>query len=143
MKCPRCEKQELASREVASKGVTLDVCPSCQGVWFDRGELEQALPEAAAGLTIPEDAEPGGGECPRCWGTMCTFIYPGTYVQVDMCRRCSGVWLDVGEIREIRVVRKAMGDAPPSKDPDGIGGIRGGLLRFIDSAFASFKQSGR
>ena len=36
MKCPRCGAT-LGHR--AYKGVSLDSCPSCHGVWLDAGEL--------------------------------------------------------------------------------------------------------
>lgn len=38
--CPRC-KAEMESREYARcSQVLIDVCPSCHGIWLDRGELE-------------------------------------------------------------------------------------------------------
>jgi uncharacterized protein len=37
MRCPKCGVQ-LAT--VQHHGVTVDECPSCQGMWLDRGELE-------------------------------------------------------------------------------------------------------
>jgi len=140
MKCPRCDKQPLVPRQVKDKDVTVAMCPKCKGLWFDRGELERAVPGAVEGLTVPEDAERGSGECPRCWGTLYRFLYPGTYVQVDMCGRCSGLWLDAGEIQEIHVVRKAMKGSTCSKDRKGVGGS---LLRFLGSAFGSSDPSKR
>jgi uncharacterized protein len=35
--CPRCGKR--MDQRVAY-GVTVDVCPNCEGVWLDKGELE-------------------------------------------------------------------------------------------------------
>lgn len=37
MKCPKCG---VDLKEVVHAQVALDVCPSCNGVWFDAGELE-------------------------------------------------------------------------------------------------------
>jgi rubrerythrin len=37
MRCPKCGTQ-LTS--VEHHGVTVEECPSCQGLWLDRGELE-------------------------------------------------------------------------------------------------------
>jgi Zn-finger nucleic acid-binding protein len=37
--CPRCQRAPL-SRHVVH-GVVLDRCPSCEGLWFDAGELEK------------------------------------------------------------------------------------------------------
>jgi Zn-finger nucleic acid-binding protein len=44
MNCPRCGSTSLDERE--RNGVTVDVCPSCRGVWLDRGELEKLLGHA-------------------------------------------------------------------------------------------------
>jgi Zn-finger nucleic acid-binding protein len=41
MICPRCQSAELA--ELDRDGVTIDRCPSCRGIWLDRGELEKLL----------------------------------------------------------------------------------------------------
>ncbi|MCR4419137.1 MAG: zf-TFIIB domain-containing protein [Clostridia bacterium] len=40
MKCPLCE---VTMKEVERRGVLIDVCPECRGVWLDRGELEKLL----------------------------------------------------------------------------------------------------
>ncbi|WII35084.1 zf-TFIIB domain-containing protein [Paenibacillus thiaminolyticus] len=41
MNCPICN--DVRMREVEKEGVAIDVCPSCKGVWLDRGELEKLL----------------------------------------------------------------------------------------------------
>jgi Zn-finger nucleic acid-binding protein len=46
MKCPVCDEQ---LREVERQGVQVDICPSCKGVWLDRGELDKILEVAASG----------------------------------------------------------------------------------------------
>ena len=30
-------------REVEKDGILIDVCPSCKGVWLDRGELDKLM----------------------------------------------------------------------------------------------------
>jgi hypothetical protein len=30
-------------REVEKNGIMIDICPSCKGVWLDRGELEKLM----------------------------------------------------------------------------------------------------
>ncbi len=47
MHCPRCEMEVLDERE--RDGVTIDICPSCRGVWLDRGELERLIARADGG----------------------------------------------------------------------------------------------
>lgn len=38
--CPNCNASMQA---VSRSGVELDMCPTCRGVWLDRGELEKIL----------------------------------------------------------------------------------------------------
>jgi hypothetical protein len=44
MKCPNCAAVELQMSE--RKGVEIDYCPTCRGVWLDRGELDKLLEHA-------------------------------------------------------------------------------------------------
>jgi len=41
--CPSCG---AGMREVERRGVLLDICPQCGGVWLDKGELEKLLGQA-------------------------------------------------------------------------------------------------
>lgn len=41
MKCPVCKDLDLVMSE--RSGVEIDYCPSCRGVWLDRGELDKIL----------------------------------------------------------------------------------------------------
>ncbi|MCL6458103.1 MAG: zf-TFIIB domain-containing protein [Gorillibacterium sp.] len=41
MICPICDNVQL--REVEKGEILIDVCPSCKGVWLDRGELEKIM----------------------------------------------------------------------------------------------------
>lgn len=41
MKCPNCKDETLAMTE--KKGVEIDYCPNCRGVWLDRGELDKII----------------------------------------------------------------------------------------------------
>ena len=41
--CPNCN---TSMQNVNRSGVELDMCPSCRGVWLDRGELEKILADA-------------------------------------------------------------------------------------------------
>ena len=50
MKCPSCSADLLLSER---QGIEIDYCPSCRGVWLDRGELdkiiERAIPQSHVG----------------------------------------------------------------------------------------------
>lgn len=41
MKCPNCKEHNLVIAE--RKGVEIDHCPECRGIWLDRGELDKIL----------------------------------------------------------------------------------------------------
>jgi Zn-finger nucleic acid-binding protein len=47
MKCPLCPDSVLDVTFHA--GIELDICPTCRGVWLDRGELDRIAASAAAG----------------------------------------------------------------------------------------------
>ncbi len=40
MICPNCSTTLLMSDK---KGVEIDYCPSCRGIWLDKGELEKII----------------------------------------------------------------------------------------------------
>ncbi|WP_337189115.1 zf-TFIIB domain-containing protein [Phenylobacterium sp.] len=40
--CPNCN---ASMQNVKRSGVEIDMCPTCRGVWLDRGELEKLLGE--------------------------------------------------------------------------------------------------
>jgi Zn-finger nucleic acid-binding protein len=39
MKCPVCNTPDLLMTE--RQGIEIDYCPTCRGVWLDRGELDK------------------------------------------------------------------------------------------------------
>jgi uncharacterized protein len=46
MKCPHCPDSTLVMTE--RQGLEIDYCPSCRGVWLDRGELDKLTERAVA-----------------------------------------------------------------------------------------------
>lgn len=46
MKCPHCTDAFLVMTD--RQGVEIDYCPSCRGIWLDRGELDKLLERASA-----------------------------------------------------------------------------------------------
>lgn len=46
MKCPTCPDATLVMTE--RQGVEIDYCPTCRGIWLDRGELDKLLDRAAS-----------------------------------------------------------------------------------------------
>ena len=56
IQCPCCKKEmEIRDRH----GVEIDLCPSCRGVWLDKGELDRLLERSGRYLEVPgEDGGP-------------------------------------------------------------------------------------
>ena len=56
-----CPNDNSQMQKISREGVDIDICPSCKGVWLDRGELDkiiekslsQPLPGAAAAPASP------------------------------------------------------------------------------------------
>ncbi len=64
MKCPTCSDSTLVMTE--RSGIEIDYCPTCRGVWLDRGELDKIIERAAAPMSAqPFPAPtPAGGAVP-------------------------------------------------------------------------------
>jgi Zn-finger nucleic acid-binding protein len=110
IKCPACFNA-LTLLQVGR--VTVDVCHSCGGIWFDAFELRQVDEEhETAGewlLQIGRDERitvdsQRKRDCPRCQGIKLKRHYysPRRQVEVDECPGCGGYWLDAGELEKIR-----------------------------------------
>lgn len=105
MSCPRC-KTELARRSL--DGVVTEHCPTCHGTWITRRAFREAAERADdesgwLSFELWRDAEDFRGEpsdlaCPACGEPMARLAYGDEDVQVDVCARCQGVWLDPEEL---------------------------------------------
>lgn len=51
MKCPVCPDTTLLMSD--RKGVEIDYCPTCRGVWLDRGELDKLIQLGAGHEATP------------------------------------------------------------------------------------------
>jgi uncharacterized protein len=54
MKCPVCSDSTLAMSNRA--GIEIDYCPSCRGVWLDRGELDKIIERTSIESSAPAPA---------------------------------------------------------------------------------------
>jgi Zn-finger nucleic acid-binding protein len=50
MHCPVCKDPQLVISE--RQGIEIDYCPSCRGVWLDRGELDKLIEKASAAVPL-------------------------------------------------------------------------------------------
>lgn len=107
MQCPKCDNTPLKRGTLSAKKLTLDQCPQCKGMWFDKGELCTLLGgKAHQDFTIAKfAAEIPNTYCPCCNVSLYEFCYPGTMILVDGCRQCEGVWLDNREWKAISHAR--------------------------------------
>ena len=126
--CPVCLGVAMQKAVVRGAGadVTIDACPRCGGIWFERGEVRQvahleadalwnAIPRLGdqarppchgCGARIDRDVERCDAcghrnvlRCPRCDLEM-ERRTQGALV-LDLCRRCEGVWFDHAELSSI------------------------------------------
>ena len=100
MDCPACKKPMVV---LEYQNVEVDFCLACEGCWLDRGELGLIL---TGRPDLPEDLRLAAEKkskrlCPRCSGKMHAGVLPGTDVEIDVCARHHGVWLDKGELQAI------------------------------------------
>lgn len=74
------------------RGVEVDQCGACRGVWFDTGELARA-----ARNPLPAFVRSGTSSraCPTC--AVPLVVGRLGPVEVDACPTCRGAYLDAGE----------------------------------------------
>lgn len=61
MKCPNCKEPSLVLSE--RKGIEIDYCPDCRGIWLDRGELDKILEKSREPLPT-ENRDSGYQQAP-------------------------------------------------------------------------------
>ena len=109
MHCVRC-KTEMKKNNL--RGVLVDHCSTCNGVWLDAGELEalekgmrkpeheikqehrqETMAERQRGVEIM-------GRCPKCQeGQVNERLMDG--MVIDYCGSCHGLFFDHGELKQI------------------------------------------
>jgi uncharacterized protein len=94
-------------------GVTVDICKGgCGGIWFDNYEFQKFdEPHESAGEALLQiDSLPGADNtesrynCSKCENIVLSrnFMSVKRKVEIDECPQCGGVWLDAGELGQIR-----------------------------------------
>ena len=53
-----CPNDNSAMQTLDRNGVQFDMCPSCRGVWLDRGELDKIIERSAAAEQAPVRQQP-------------------------------------------------------------------------------------
>ncbi len=73
-----CPNDNAAMQTLDRHGVQFDMCPSCRGVWLDRGELEKLMAAAAdegRGAAAPRQTQPQP-QTQQPWGSQPTYREP-------------------------------------------------------------------
>ncbi len=99
MKCPNCNVDLAPAKR---NGIDLEYCPSCQGMWLSRQELEQLEDEE---FDFGDDKKgslmfsptPTTAKCPQCGKLMKRFEYRAYDLDMDFCEDGHGFWLDKDE----------------------------------------------
>ena len=138
-KCPVCSKKSLVKKTF--EDLTFYQCSLCKGVLFDKKQLGNLTENSVTNLSVPSNSVTTGRTCPHCPdNSMHQFYYPQTYVTVDMCKRCSSLWLDQGEIDEIQLVRNKLKEDGKLETYVPDNSIKAALLRFVDSSIKALSS---
>jgi len=106
--CHKCWV-EMNKEEVETFGpnIIIDVCPKCNGIWLDKGELEKLLKDRKLSNYLTKHIGVKSSSpmiCPQCSNLM--DIEKADEIEVDVCLTCGGVWLDSGELEELKTKSK-------------------------------------
>jgi Zn-finger nucleic acid-binding protein len=109
IECPKCwvtmRQDEV---DVFGPNIIIDRCPECGGIWLDPGELNKLLKDRKLSNYLTKHIGTQSKSklvCPRCGWLM--DIETAEEVEVDVCLKCGGVWLDYGELEKLRDLSKA------------------------------------
>jgi Zn-finger nucleic acid-binding protein len=109
------------------RAIVLDQCPSCGGIWFDQWELYQTNDSEVENLdpvdtkalraTVPLSEKTP--LCPKCNGTLFKFTDPllPSDAHILRCPSCKGLWLNRGEFRKFKKLRKERLSSQPKQLP--------------------------
>jgi Zn-finger nucleic acid-binding protein len=117
--CPVCHGNMKRIYGSSDKALAVDIdnCPKCGGFWFDNQELFLISAEAAKKYDteirlskIPESAPGVVGDriCPNCQIPLVLLKDPELtkILQLDICPKCMGIWLDQGEFLRYKEFQK-------------------------------------
>ena len=102
MNCPRCDSNLKVEKY---KGIEVDRCVSCEGMWLEHHELDEledkAMDDDDSKGTMITRSGPSELKCPNCQGGMLQFRYRYNELWLDVCELEHGFWLDKGEEKRV------------------------------------------
>ena len=123
------------------------LCGRCDGLWLPGAVVRAGVGEAPRGR-LPAAAPARGLRCPADASALVPLRHHG--VDIDVCPRCSGVWLDAGERERILAARATPArresiDLAGAADLveigvtviDAAGDVADKLLEFVADAFSA------
>lgn len=94
--CPECRRLFTI---VTVRGIEIDCCRWCRGIWFDPGELQVFSNQSKE---IPADDRPNRTsryDCPVCQTRMTEYVFLEPFgLLVDRCPKGHGVYLEDREL---------------------------------------------
>jgi len=107
MKCPKCNS---LMETVEFKGIEIDQCGSCEGIWFDNLEHEELKNMKGSEVIDTGDAKDGAMydqmddySCPKCGGKMVRMVDKDQpHIWYERCHSCFGAFFDAGEFRDYK-----------------------------------------
>lgn len=112
MKCP----VDGAFLHAAGRGgFNLAACTRCHGLWLTRETLKRVCASPARPEWIDDFAaqppllQPGWTRRRLCPGCNCQLAVRWLRgIEIDVCQKCQGVWLDAGELRQIVAISRKL-----------------------------------
>lgn len=102
MDCPKCSTQVLVP-EKSPKGVEIDRCPTCRGIWLDKDKVFAFTPKKEALSKILQEGfqltVPTSRACPRCAKLMKQARLEPKKLLLETCLGCGGIWMDDDELQ--------------------------------------------
>jgi uncharacterized protein len=108
--CPKCHSALIHLR---CKGMLIEMCSGCGGMWFDAGELTMLLQVYRKFTDL--EGKTTKFSCIRCKDTLKELDFPGTDILIDRCSSCQAIWLDKGELE---ILKKNLIQFVPKDHPD-------------------------
>ena len=117
MNCPI--DNTVLIKQICESSIEIDACPTCNGIWLDKGELEKLqdiqindykdelkqIPDyIGKSLLLAKSRDRKPIACPICQRELERREYGfSSQIMIDACVNGHGVWLDRGELQDLEI----------------------------------------